>query len=155
MVSSLKRDMGKFLTYIHAWGDGRVWRRASFNTFWCLVGCSIGDMGTIFFFQVTGIPWPVLAIMGLAMVNGILTSILLETLILMRQMAFKPALRTAAGMSLISMVAMELAMNATDLWITGGAHLTFGVLIPMWVAGFLAPLPYNYWRLKFHGVACH
>ena len=143
------------LAQIRTWGDINVWRRASVNTFWCLLGCAIGDLGTIFFFQITQIPWHVLAIMGLAMFNGILTSIFLETLILMRQMTFRIALRTAAGMSLISMIAMELAMNATDLWMVGEARLTLGVLVPMLVAGFLAPLPYNYWRLKFYGQACH
>ena len=33
-------------------------------------GCAIGDLGTILFFQLTGIPWPVWAIMGLAIMNG-------------------------------------------------------------------------------------
>lgn len=129
--------------------------QASINTFWCLVGCSIGDMGTILFFQLTGIPWPTLAIILLAMLNGILTSIALETLILLRQMPAMRAFRTAVGMSLISMIAMEAAMNGVDVLLTGGARLTWWVLPFMWVAGFLAPLPYNYWRLKKYGKACH
>ena len=137
------------------WRDGAVWRQASVNTFWCLVGCSIGDMGTILFFQVMEIPWNPLAIMALAMFNGILTSIMLETAILLKQMPFRDALKTAAGMSIISMVGMELAMNAVDLFMTGGARLTWWVLPFMWGAGFIAPLPYNYWRLKALGKACH
>ncbi|MDD9863901.1 MAG: DUF4396 domain-containing protein [Gammaproteobacteria bacterium] len=137
------------------WGDRATWARSSVNTFWCLVGCSIGDMGTILFFQATGIPWPVLAIMALAVVNGIITSIVLETCILLRQMPFRAALKTAAGMSLISMISMEIAMNAVDVGITGGARLTLGVLPAMWAAGFVTPLPYNYWRLKALGEACH
>ena len=36
-----------------SWRDGATWRRASYNTMWCLIGCSIGDLGTILFFQVT------------------------------------------------------------------------------------------------------
>ncbi len=112
-------------------------------------------MGTILFFQLTGIAWPVLAIMSLAIINGLLTSIMLETVILARQMALKAAFQTAIGMSLISMISMEAAMNLVDYWVTGGAKLTLSVLPLMWAAGFVTPLPYNYWRLKKCGKACH
>ncbi|MEO1143080.1 MAG: DUF4396 domain-containing protein, partial [Pseudomonadota bacterium] len=132
-----------------------TWGRASYNTMWCLIGCSIGDMGTILFFQLTGIPWPTLAIMALAIMNGILTSIALETFILSRQMALNLAFKTAIGMSLISMVSMEIAMNSVDVFLTGGARLTWWVIPFMLLAGFITPLPYNYWRLKALGKACH
>ena len=102
-----------------------------------------------------GIAWPVMAIMALAIFNGLITSILLETIILMRQMTIKLAFKTAIGMSLISMIAMEAAMNITDVALTGGAILTLWVIPLMLVAGFLAPLPYNYWRLKALGKGCH
>lgn len=136
------------------WACGPTWRRASVNTLWCLLGCSIGDMGTILFFQLTGIPWPTMAIMALAIMNGLLTSIALETVILSRQMALKAAFHTAIGMSLISMIAMEVAMNAVDVWLTGGAKLTLWVVPLMLLAGFVTPLPYNYWRLKALGRGC-
>jgi hypothetical protein len=119
------------------------------------LGCSIGDFGTIFFFQVSGIGWPVWAIMSLAIVNGILTSIALETVILSRQMTLALAFRTAVGMSLISMISMEIAMNTVDVLLTGGAFLTWWVIPVMLLAGFITPLPYNYWRLKALNKACH
>jgi len=122
---------------------------------WCLVGCSIGDFGTIIFFQFTGIPWPVTAIMALAVVNGLLTSIALETVILSRQMALVSAFRTACGMSLISMISMEVAMNIVDVVATGGAVIIWWVVPLMLLTGFLTPLPYNYWRLKALNKACH
>lgn len=137
------------------WRCRATWRTASYNTMWCLIGCSIGDMGTILYFQLMGITWPVMAIMALAIINGLLTSIALETVILARQMTLKAAFQTAIGMSLISMIAMEASMNLVDYWLTGGAKLTLAVLPAMWAAGFLTPLPYNYWRLKAHGKACH
>ena len=112
-------------------------------------------MGTIAFFQFTGIPWPVMAIMALAIMNGLITSIILETIILMRQMTLKLAFKTAIGMSLISMISMEVAMNVTDVLLTGGATLTLWVIPIMLFAGFITPLPYNYWRLKALGKACH
>ena len=122
---------------------------------WCLIGCSIGDFGTIAFFQFSGIAWPVMAIMTLAIINGLITSIILETVILWRQMELSNAFKTAIGMSLISMIAMEAAMNITDVILTGGATLTWWVIPFMLTAGFLTPLPYNYWRLKVLGKACH
>ena len=137
------------------WRCPHSWRTASYNTLWCLIGCSIGDMGTILFFQLSGIDWPVMAIMALAIINGLLTSIALETIIMARQMALKAAFQTAIGMSLISMVSMEVAMNAVDYGMTGGARLDWHVLPFMWAAGFITPLPYNYWRLKALGKACH
>ena len=139
------------------WSDGSVWKQAAHNTKWCLIGCSIGDFGTIFFFQYTGNPWAwsVMSIMLLAMFNGIMTSIALETFILLKQLPLNEAFRVAVGMSLISMVSMEAAMNVVDVVLTGGAKLTWWVLIPMLIAGFVTPWPYNYWRLKKYGQACH
>ena len=138
-----------------SWTCRHTWPRASKNTLWCLTGCSIGDWGTILYFQLTEMPWPTLWIMLLAIVNGILTSITLETIVLSRQMAFKTAFRTAIGMSLISMLAMEIAMNVVDVALTGGAVLTLWVIPVMFKAGFFAAVPYNYWRLKALGKACH
>ena len=137
------------------WYCRHTWRTASKNTAWCLLGCAIGDLGTIAFFQFTGIPWPTLAIMTLAIVNGLLTSIALETFILSRQMVLRDAFNTAIGMSLISMISMEVAMNVVDVILTGGAKLTWWVIPIMLLAGFVTPLPYNYWRLKALGKACH
>ena len=138
------------------WNCKHTWRRSAKNTAWCLLGCAIGDFGTILFFQLTKIPFPVLAIMTLAIINGIITSIILETIILLRQnFSFKLAFKTAVGMSLISMVSMEIAMNATDYFLTGGAILTWWVVPIMLAVGFVTPWPYNYWRLKKFNEACH
>ena len=136
------------------WNDGSVWKQSAHNTKWCLIGCSIGDFGTIAFFQFTGIGWPVLSIMILAIINGLITSILLETVILMRELSFVKALNTAIGMSLISMISMEVAMNSVDVFLTGGAKLNWWVIPFMLLAGYVTPLPYNYWRLKVLGKSC-
>lgn len=138
-----------------SWKVTSNWRKASKNTLWCLLGCSIGDFGTIAYFQINKIAWPVLAIMVLAIINGLITSIILETFILSRQMALNLAFKTAIGMSLISMISMEVAMNVTDVLLTGGAKLTWWVIPIMLVVGFLTPLPYNYWRLQVLNKSCH
>ena len=138
------------------WSCKHTWSRSAKNTAWCLLGCSIGDFGTILFFQLTKIPFPVLAIMTLAIINGIITSIILETIILIKQnFTFKNAFKTAVGMSLISMISMEAAMNLTDYLLTGGAMLTWWVVPIMLAVGFVTPWPYNYWRLKKFNQACH
>ena len=93
--------------------------------------------------------------MILAIINGLITSVILETIILLKQMSFKQALTTALGMSLISMISMEVAMNLTDYLITGGAVLNLTVIPIMLLAGFITPLPYNYWRLKKYNKSCH
>ena len=137
------------------WKCKHTWRRSAKNTGWCLLGCSIGDFGTILYFQLTGIPWATLSIMTLAIINGILTSIILETFILFRQMNFKKAFRTAISMSLISMISMEIAMNSVDWILLGQAKIVWWVVPIMLLAGFITPWPYNYYRLKKYNIACH
>jgi hypothetical protein len=138
------------------WSCKYTWKKSATNTAWCLLGCSIGDLGTILFFQITKIPFPVLAIMTLAIINGLVTSIILETFILIKQkIDFNNAFKTALGMSFISMISMEITMNLTDYYLTGGATLTWWVIPIMLGVGFITPWPYNYWRLKKFGINCH
>ena len=138
------------------WQCKNTWRQSAKNTAWCLLGCSIGDFGTILFFQLSKIPFPVLGIMILAIINGLVSSILLETIILIKQnFTFKNVFKTAIGMSFIAMISMEVAMNLTDYFLTGGAILTWWVVPLMLIVGFLTPWPYNYWRSKKFGISCH
>ena len=146
------------------WSDGSVWKQAAHNTKWCLIGCSIGEFGTLAYYSSSGITsglelysniWYFYAILPL--INGLVTSVMLETAILMRgQMDFRNALSTAFGMSFISMLMMEIAMEITDLLFTEGELGLMPIAIPfMLIVGFLTPWPYNYWRLKKYGQACH
>ena len=137
------------------WKCKHTWRRSAKNTLWCLLGCSIGDFGTILYFQLNAINWPTLSIMILAIINGLITSIILETIILSRQMTIKIAFQTALTMSFISMLAMEIAMNSVDWLILGEAKLVWWIVPIMILVGFLTPWPYNYYRLKKYNIACH
>ncbi|MBT7695426.1 MAG: DUF4396 domain-containing protein, partial [Cryomorphaceae bacterium] len=120
------------------WSCKHTWKRSAKNTMWCVIGCSIGDFGTILFFQLTQTPFPLMGIMILAIINGLITSIVLETFILIRQnFSFIGAIKTASGMSLISMLSMEVMMNITDYLLTGGAILTWWVIPIMLIVGFL------------------
>lgn len=97
------------------------------------------------------------------MTSGITTSLLLETVLLRvgrDRLPWVAAAKTAAGMSLISMVAMEAAENGVDFHLTGGmvqfdSPAFWGAAIASVAAGFLVPLPYNYVRLRKFGKACH
>tara|TARA_Y100001970_G_C14236939_1_gene862419 strand:- start:556 stop:999 length:444 start_codon:yes stop_codon:yes gene_type:complete len=138
------------------WSCRDTWKKSAKNTAWCLLGCAIGDFGTILFFQLTKIPFPTLSIMILAIINGLITSIILETIILIKQkIPLIKSLKTAMGMSFISMVSMEITMNMTDYFLTGGAILNWWIIPIMLIVGFLTPWPYNYWRLKKHNQSCH
>ena len=144
------------------WRDARVWKVAARNTFNCLIGCSIGDFSVIIYMQAYHPHVSMWLTMGLAMAAGLVTSILFESAMLRfkERFAWKDALFTAFSMSFLSMLGMELAANLTDYLLTGGKvamHHPFywtalGISL---IAGFLAPLPYNYWQFKRHGKACH
>ena len=146
------------------WRDKNIWARSAKNTTWCLLGCSIGEFGTLIYYSTSGITsgiplfsplWYFYAILPL--INGLITSIILETAILMRkQMDFSNALSTALGMSFISMLMMEITMETTDLIFTQGSlQMDYRVIPLMLLLGFLAAWPYNYWRLKKYGHSCH
>ena len=138
------------------WKCKHTWIKSAKNTAWCVLGCSIGDFGTILFFQLSQIPFPLIGIMTLAIINGLITSIMLETFVLIKQkFSFVEAFKAATGMSLISMIGMEVAMNLTDYLLTGGAILTLSVIPIMLVVGFLTPWPYNYFLLKKFNKSCH
>lgn len=137
------------------WKCKHTWKRSINNTLWCLLGCSIGDFGTIFLFQSIEHTFSISFVMSLAILNGLITSLILETLILLKQMNFKSAINTAFGMSFISMIGMELSMNITDIILTGGAMLTWWAIPIMLFVGFITPLPYNYYKLKKYNVGCH
>ena len=136
------------------WLDRSKWKTSAFNTLICLIGCSIGDFGTILYFQLYTKVDSIMLIMPIAIFNGIVTSIILETILLMRSMVFKNAFKTAIGMSLISMISMELAMNFTDIFLEGALILSFSSIIPVLIVGFIVPWPYNYWRLVKYNKNC-
>ena len=136
-------------TWIH------TWKKSSINTLWCLFGCSIGDLGTIYFFQNSQYEISTMEVMLLAMLNGLITSFTIEVIVLLKSMSVKNAVKTAFGMSIVSMISMEIAMNYTDFILNGAAIINLKSLPLVLLAGFIVPLPYNYWKLKTTGISCH
>jgi len=145
------------------WSNSINWKRAGFNTLNCLIGCSIGDFGTIIYFQYNHVHISMWLMMCIAILAGLTTSVLLETILLKVREGFKwgQALSTALSMSFISMLAMELAENATDYFVTGGGSIPISnpfywmALCISLFAGFIVPLPYNYYKLQKYGKSCH
>ena len=136
------------------WIQKDKWTASAFNTFVCLLGCSIGDFGTILYFQIYTDIKSLSIVMPIAIINGILTSIALEAILLLRTMGYKDAIKIATGMSMISMVSMELAMNITDIFLEGGLIISLSSLLPVLFVGFIVPWPYNYWRLVKYNKNC-
>ncbi|KAI9017335.1 hypothetical protein BC832DRAFT_544262 [Gaertneriomyces semiglobifer] len=144
------------------WSSRSVWQRASANTFRCLIGCSIGDFSMLFYLQAYQPHLPPSYTMAMSMAAGIATSVALETALLQiwESMTLSRAFKTAVGMSMISMLSMELVENVVDWHIMGGmvdlTNPTFwAALVVSMAAGYGAALPYNYWRLRKYGKACH
>lgn len=143
------------------WQDTFAWKKACRITFVCLIGCSIGDFGLIILMQIYHPHLSIFLVMGLAMIAGIITSILLEvTLLHFREgLGTKASFKMAFAMSFLSMLGMELAENATDYFLTNG-------MVPptdpwYWIsllfslgAGFAVPLPYNYFKFKKYRKGC-
>jgi len=48
----------------------------------CLMGCSISDFGTISFFQYTSLTRKPFNMLSIAIINGLISSVILETIIL-------------------------------------------------------------------------
>ncbi len=137
------------------WTCIHTWKKSSINTLWCLFGCSIGDLGTIYFFQNSQYEISTMEVMLLAMLNGLITSFTIEVIVLLKSMSVKNAVKTAFGMSIVSMISMEIAMNYTDFILNGAAIINLKSLPLVLLAGFIVPLPYNYWKLKTTGISCH
>ncbi|KAJ0426685.1 hypothetical protein BJY00DRAFT_100 [Aspergillus carlsbadensis] len=145
------------------WSCRHTWRRAGINTLRCLVGCTVGDFSALWMLQTYAPDLGMGTIMAASMASGTTTSIILETVLLRRgadKLSWPMAARTAMGMSLVSMLAMEAAENLVDYHLTGGVVVLddpkFWLAATVSIAaGFLTPLPYNYLRLKKYGKACH
>lgn len=158
------------------WTCKHSWKRASFNTLNCLIGCSIGDFGMLWFLTSQYPTLSMAFIMPICMASGIATSLALETTLLKWKENFSSvfeAFKVACKMSFFSMAIMELSENVVDY-----AMMTYWGLInndgtgctsmlqihepAFWISlvaslsmGYLVPLPYNYYQLKKHGKSCH
>ncbi|KAB8077877.1 hypothetical protein BDV29DRAFT_167612 [Aspergillus leporis] len=151
------------VTKLAFWTDKPTWSRAGVNTLRCLVGCTLGDFSALWMLQSLFPEMGMGAVMGVSMASGLLTSLTLETVLLVQgkdRLPWKHAFKTACGMSFISMLAMESVQNLVDYHLTGGVVVLgdpgfWAAAVAAMGAGFLAPLPWNYFRLRAWKKACH
>ncbi|KAL2010303.1 hypothetical protein VTN00DRAFT_6110 [Thermoascus crustaceus] len=145
------------------WTSRETWKRAAVNTTRCLIGCTSGDFSSMWLLQrYTALGMG--TIMPISITSGLLTSLLLETTLLhfgsKDQLPWPLAAKTAMGMSVVSMATMEAVQNLVDYHLTGGVvavedprfWVAAGVSM---VAGWMAPMPYNYVRLRRYARGCH
>ncbi|KAB8238488.1 DUF4396 domain-containing protein [Aspergillus alliaceus] len=151
------------ITKLSFWTDKPAWSRAGINTLRCLVGCTMGDFSALWLLQSFCPDWGMGVVMGVSMASGLLSSLTLETTLLIHgkdKLPWKHAFKTACGMSFISMLAMESVQNLVDYQLTGGVVMLgdpgfWAAAVAAMGAGFLAPLPWNYFRLRAWSQACH
>ncbi|ORZ13156.1 hypothetical protein BCR42DRAFT_419298 [Absidia repens] len=145
------------------WNDPTTWQRTRVNTLRCLVGCTTGDFAAMWYLQYHYPTMSPVYSMAAAVAAGLTTSLALETVLLKRTipgLGYKPAFKMAMEMSFASMIAMEMAENMVD-WHLMGGQVVFDdpkfwmAALVSTMAGYVVPLPYNYWRLKALGKACH
>ncbi|KAJ8662467.1 hypothetical protein O0I10_001426 [Lichtheimia ornata] len=150
------------ITSLAFWKDSVSWQRTRVNTFRCLIGCTTGDFSTMWYLQANHPTMSPVWMTAAAMAAGITSSLALETVLLRRTLglSYSDSFKTAMGMSFASMLAMELAENAVD-WHLMGGRVAFDDP-QFWLAaaasagaGYLVPLPFNYWRLRALGKSCH
>lgn len=160
--SSQKQPAWKAAFSKSFWSDAKSWKVARVNTARCLLGCSIGDFSMLFALQSFAPSLPTASMMAISMASGITTSLLLETVLIRRQqrLPWRQCSSIAARMSMASMLAMELAENSVDIYLTGGAVSPaspswWAALAASLAAGYAVPLPYNYYMFKAHRRSCH
>ncbi|CAO3583520.1 unnamed protein product [Absidia cylindrospora] len=145
------------------WRNPTTWQRTRVNTLRCLVGCTTGDFAAMWYLQYHYPTMSPVYSMAAAVAAGLTTSLALETVLLKRTipgLGYKPAFKMAMEMSFASMIAMEMAENMVD-WHLMGGQVVFDdpkfwmAAVVSTMAGYVVPLPYNYWRLKALGKACH
>ncbi|CEJ05117.1 hypothetical protein RMCBS344292_19065 [Rhizopus microsporus] len=146
------------ITSLSFWQDPLVWQRTRVNTLRCLIGCTTGDFATMWYLQMHH---PTLS-PAITTAASMVCCISLETVLLQRTMKvpYPAAFKTAMGMSFVSMLAMELTENVVDWHLMGGQVVLndpkfWMAAIVSAAAGYVVPLPYNYWRLKALGKSCH
>ena len=137
------------------WTCKKSWLKSAKNTFWCLVGCTLGNYATIGLFQIFAPHTPSLLILIIGPLVGLATSVSFESLLLMKQMTLQQAFKVAVHMSFINMIVMQVIANLVNLLLVGHAHLTWWSIIPSLLAGFLSVWPYNYYKIKKYGQSCH
>lgn len=146
------------------WLDKNIWKQCLVSTFICLIGCSIGAMGTAFYLNNYNLFFVLLVSLGVGFISCLVFMVIWH--LLFRQMNLKDSFKSSYKMSIISILIMMLTENIIILFIAPNfsphdmdmsihkAH-SYGTMIFAMSLGFLFSLPYNYYQLQKTGKICH
>lgn len=142
------------------WSNLQVWKQSFISTSICLIGCSIGTMGTTYYFM----NYNRYLILLASFIAGIISCIFFMVIwdMIFAKMNFKDAFKNSYKMSFVSILIMIITENILILFIAPTDHMhmnTIHSFLIMGLAmgcGFLLALPYNYYQLQKNGnAACH
>lgn len=137
-----------------------TWRAASSATVHCLTGCAIGEFAGLAIGTALGLGvWPTIMLATtLAFISGYALTLIP---FVRHGTPLRAALKTVWLGELVSISAMEVAMNVADYQLGGMAAGSLANPV-FWlgyagalVAGFCAGLPVNYWLLGKNLKNCH
>lgn len=144
------------------WLDIQIWKQCFISTFICLIGCSIGAMGTAYYL----VGFNLLLVLASSLVAGFITCMIFMIVweVTVHKMNFKEAVKHSYKMSLVSILIMMLTENLILLFIIPrfsshqmnmGVTHDFGIMAIAMGFGFIFSLPYNYYQLQKNGKICH
>lgn len=146
------------------WSDKNIWKQCFVSTFICLLGCSIGVMGTAFYL----VGYNLLFVLLISLIAGFITCMIFMIVweVTVHKMNLKEAIKHSYKMSLVSIMIMMLMENLILLFVIPnfsshqmqmdmGATHDFGIMAIAMSFGFIFALPYNYYQLQKTGKICH
>lgn len=97
------------------WLNKNTWLQCFISTFICLIGCSIGSMGTTFYL----IEYNFFFVLIISLISGFITCMVFMVVmeITLHKMKLKEAIKHSYKMSLVSILIMMLTENLVILFI--------------------------------------
>ena len=105
------------------WLDTHTWKQCFISTFICLIGCSIGVMGTAYYL----VGFNLLLVLASSLIAGFITCMIFMIVweVIVHKMNFKEAIKHSYKMSLVSILIMMLTENLILLFIKQSIELLF------------------------------
>jgi membrane protein YdbS with pleckstrin-like domain len=146
------------------WLDIQIWKQSFISTLICLLGCSIGVMGTAYYL----VGFNLLLVLLISLIAGFITCMIfmIGWEVTVHKMNLREAIKHSYKMSIVSIMIMMLTENLILLFIIPkfsshqmqidmGARHDFGMMAIAMGFGFIFSLPYNYYQLQKTGRICH
>ena len=144
------------------WLDKKVWKQSVISTLICLLGCTIGVMGTTFYL----INYDLVFVLVASLIAGFIScmTFMVAWEVIFHKMNLTDAIKHSYKMSLVSILIMIISENIIMLLILPKfsphqMHMNtghgLGIMLFAMSFGFLLSLPYNYYHLQKTGKTCY